>query len=266
MRFTDFDESHINAKDKRAGVVNEDFLAVFDIASPEEAIGREFLMRGDERKVRIVGVVENFHFGTTKEEAGPYLFVNGFGTGTEDWPDYYEMNLKLKAGDMLETMAAVEAAWDRVDKVHQFKSEFFSEAIAYTYEFLKSLINILGTLAIIAVSIAALGLLGMVVFTTETRLKEISIRKILGATEGNLLLLIGRSFLILLIVAAVVAIPLTYFVFDEYILADYIYREDIGWQALGGGSLLIFFIGAAIVYVQTLLAARTNPSSMLRKD
>ncbi|MEL7222819.1 MAG: FtsX-like permease family protein, partial [Bacteroidota bacterium] len=210
-----FDESYINAKDKKAIVVNESFLKEFDIVSADDAIGREFVLRNNPSgRVKIIGVVEDFHFGTTQEGLGPYLFVNGAGNGLEKWPDYYEMNIKLNTSDMTGTMALLEEAWSNVDEVHQFKAEFYSEAIAEAYDFFKSIVNIIGALAVIAISIAALGLLGMVVFTTETRLKEISIRKILGATEGNLLILLGRNFLVLLAVAALVAIPLTYFVFD----------------------------------------------------
>lgn len=262
----DFDESYINAKDKKAIIVNKQFLQHFNISSPDEAIGREFLVDYRRVKARIIGVIDDFHFGTTEEKVGPYMFVNGVGTGLEEWPDYYEMNLKLKTNDVRATMSDLEEAWSRVDKVHQFKAVFYSESIEQAYDFLRSIIRIIGALAVTAISIAALGLLGMVVFTTETRLKEISIRKILGASEGNLLFLLGRSFFILMLVAAVLAIPLTYYVFDQYILSDYIYRPDISWLELVGGSMLIFAIGAIIVYIQTLMAARTNPANMLRKD
>jgi len=259
-----FDESYINAKDKVGMIVNQQFLELFKIAAPEEAIGKKFVT--GEATVSIIGVVKDFHFGTTEDDLGPFLFLNGTGDGTEKWPDYYQANLKLNTTDMVAAVSAIEKAWKNVDKVHQFKAKFYSEEIERTYSFFKSLINIIGFLAIIAISIATLGLLGMVVFTTETRLKEISIRKILGASEGNLLILLGKSFLLLLCLAALIAIPVTFYTFNQYILVDYIYRPEIGFFELFGGSMLILIIGLVIVFSQTILAARTNPATMLRND
>ena len=261
---SDFDDSYINSKDKIGIIVNKKFLEYFRIESPEDAIGRKFDI--SQRKATVIGVMNDFHFGTTEDELAPFLFMNGKGDGTEKWPDYYQANLKLEKGDVREAITQIEAAWKRVDNVHQFSAKFYSEEIERTYSFFKSLINILGVLAVIAISIATLGLLGMVVFTTETRIKEISIRKILGATESNLLVLLGKNFLILLCLAAIIAIPLTFYAFNEYILQDYIYRPKIGFLELGGGTLLILLIGLIIVFSQTLIAARTNPSKTLRSE
>lgn len=261
---TGFDDSFINSEDKTGIVVNKRFLGHFKIASPEEAIGKKFEM--SEGAVSVIGVINDFHFGTTENELGPFLFMNGKGDGTEKWPDYYQANLKLVKGDIKEALTQIEAAWKRVDQVHQFNAKFYSEEIERTYSFFKSLINIIGALAIIAISIATLGLLGMIVFTTETRMKEISIRKILGASEGNLLILLGRNFILLLCIAALIAIPVTFYAFDEIILEDYIYRSSIGFTELAGGSMIILFIGLVIVFSQTILAARTNPADTLRNE
>ncbi|MGB3468956.1 MAG: FtsX-like permease family protein, partial [Cyclobacteriaceae bacterium] len=259
-----FDESFLNAESKRKMIVNEKFLDKFGILSPEEAIGREFDIYKD--KGVVVGVVKDFYYGTTQNELGPFLFLNGEGDGSEQWPSYYQANIKLHKGNLKEAMTAVEEAWKRVDDVHQFNAIFYSEEIERTYAFFKSLISIVGVLAVIAISIASLGLLGMVVFTTETRLKEISIRKILGATEANLLYLLGRSFVILLLIAACIAIPSTLFVFDNYILQDYLHRPDISMVELIGGSMIILCIGAVVITFQTIWAARSNPANMLRSE
>ena len=220
----------------------------------------------DEGIGTVVGVINDFHFGTTENELGPFLFVLGQGSGQEEWPDFYHANIKLNKGDVKEAINQIEAAWRRVDDVHPFDAIFYSEEIERTYSFLKSLVYIIGVLAIIAISIATLGLLGMVVFTTETRLKEISIRKILGATEGNLLVLLGKSFMILLCIAAAISIPVTSYTFIEYILQDYIYRPKVGFLELAGGCMIIFLIGLIIVFSQTIIAARTNPSKTLRSE
>lgn len=261
---SNFDESYVNSENKTQLIVNKKLLERFRISDPEKAIGRKFKMDGGIGTV--VGVINDFHFGTTENELGPFLFVLGQGSGKEDWPDFYHANIKLNKGDVKEAVNQIEAAWRRVDDVHQFNALFYSEEIERTYAFLKSLVSIIGVLAIIAVSISTLGLLGMVVFTTETRLKEISIRKILGATEGNLLILLGKSFMILLCIAAAISIPVTSYTFNEYVLQDYIYRPKVGFWELVGGCTIIFLIGLIIVFSQTIVATRTNPSKTLRSE
>ena len=261
---SDFDESYLNSNVNSGIIVNRKFLEFFKINSPEQAIGKKFEMQ--EGKVTVIGVIDDFHFGTTEDELAPFLFVNGMGDGTEKWPDYRQINLKLKKGNIKEAIAQIESAWKQVDQVHQFQATFYSDDIERAYSFLKSLINIIGLLAIISISIATLGLLGMVVFTTETRIKEISIRKILGASESNLLALLGKNFMVLLCLAALIAIPLTFYTFNEYVLQDYIYRPKIGFFELGGGALLILMIGLVIVFSQTIIAARRNPAQTLRSE
>ena len=128
------------------------------------------------------------------------------------------------------------------------------------------MIKVISFLAVMAISIASLGLLGMVVLTTETRLREVSIRKILGAGEGNLVLLLSRSFLVMLFIAALIALPATYLLFDVVILSNVAYHVPVGAMELIAGVGIVAVIAFAMIGSQALRAARTNPSVVLRTE
>ncbi|MBC8152417.1 MAG: ABC transporter permease, partial [Bacteroidetes bacterium] len=121
-------------------------------------------------------------------------------------------------------------------------------------------------IAFLAICIASLGLFGMVVFTTETRLKEISIRKVLGASEGGLIYLLSKGFLGLLSLAAFVALPTTYFFFDNVVLNRFAYHQPIGVSELLIGVLGVMLLAFLLIGSQTLKAARANPVKNLKVD
>src|SRR6185369_6968013 len=97
--------------------------------------------------------------------------------------------------DLPATVARIEAAWKKVDKVHALDAKFYDDQIEHAYAQFSVMVKVIGFLAFLAICISSMGLFGMVVFTTETKLKEISIRKVLGASEGNLVVLLSRGFL-----------------------------------------------------------------------
>jgi ABC-type antimicrobial peptide transport system permease subunit len=111
-----------------------------------------------------------------------------------------------------------------------------------------------------------MGLFGMVVFTTETRLKEISIRKVLGATEWMLIFLLSRGFLFLLTLSALVALPVTYFFFENFVLVSVTYHQPIGPGELLTGVLVVMLIAFVMIGSQTLKIARTNPANVLKNE
>ncbi len=128
------------------------------------------------------------------------------------------------------------------------------------------MIKVIGFLAFLAVSIASMGLFGMVVFTTETRLKEISIRKVLGASEWILILLLSRGFLLLLALASLVAIPATYLFFNNVVLNNFAYHVPIGVTELLAGVMAVMVIAIAMIGSQTLKVARSNPAEVLKNE
>ena len=246
-------------------IVNEQVLKRFNIGTnnPQQAIGKEitfsnFNVHG--RRMTIVGVMKDFHYGKVDNRIEPVAFM--------PWTpgDPAIINAKIRSTDMPATRAKIESAWKNTDRVHPFKGEFYDEAIEAAYSEFSVLIKIIGFLSFLAISIASLGLFGMVVFTTETRLKEISIRKVMGASEEGLVLMLSKNFLVLLAIAALVALPTTYFFFKKVVLTRFIYHQPIRAVELLAPVLATMVLAFFLIGPQTLKAARSNPVKSLRSE
>ncbi len=243
--------------EESAVITNEKTLAFFELGSPTEAIGKELIISG--QRMQIVGVVKDFHNSTLRDPIRRFVF-------RRDPEQLQVINLKLATADLGITMDRLEAIWSKVDPVHPFQASFFDESIQHAYNEYTAMIKIIGFLAILAITIASFGLLGMVVFTTETRFKEISIRKIMGATERGLVMLLSRGFLSLLLVAAVIGLPLTYFLFDQLVFAEIAARAPIGPFELLPGVLAVISIALLAISSQTIRVAKANPVDALRDE
>lgn len=241
-------------------IVNEKVLKRFDIGKkdPSKALGEVVTIGG--RKLTIVGVLKDFHYGKVNNEIDPIVFrylVNE--------PAHF-VNAMIASSDILATMEKIGKAWRKIDRIHPLEATFYDEQIKRTYSEFSAMIKIIGFLAFLAVCISSLGLLGMVVFTTETRLKEMSIRKVLGANEGDLIYLLSRGFLVLLTVSTIVALPLTYLFFDKVVLASIAYRAPMGLADLLSGVAAVMTIAFLMIGSQTLRVARSNPADVLKNE
>lgn len=246
-------------------IVNQQFLKRFNIANgdPEKAIGEEVTFsnfRVRARKMTIVGVMKDFHYGKLDNIIAPVAFM--FWT-----PENRAIiNVKIQTADMPATMAKIESEWKKIDPVHPFEAEFFDEAIEEAYSEFSTIIKVIGFLSVLAISIASMGLFGMVVFTTETRLKEIGIRKVMGASSSNLIFLLGRGFLLLLSISALIALPVTYIFFENVVLTNFPYHTPVQIAELFVGLLTVLLIAFVMIGSQTMKAARSNPAEVLKNE
>ncbi len=162
-------------------VVNEQVLKRFHIAdqNPAEAVGQQVIV--DNKPLTIVGVLKDFHYGTMDQKIEPTVFRY-----SADESNGY-LNVGIKSEDYPAALSSIETAWQKIDKVHPLKAVFYDEQIEEAYKQFEVMVKVIGFITFLAICIASMGLFGMVVFTTETRLKEISIRKVLGASEGGLI-------------------------------------------------------------------------------
>ncbi len=241
-------------------IVNQQVLKRFNIGGgdPRKAIGRFVTVGG--KKLAIVGVMQDFHYGTLEQKIDPVMFRY-----TRSNPGGF-LNLKVATGDMAATLVKLDEVWKKYDKVHPLNARFYHEQIEAAYSRYALMVKVIGFIAILAICIASLGLFGMVVFTIETRLKEVSIRKVLGAGEAGLVYLLCKSFLVLLVLAAAIALPVTYLLFDKLVLPQFVYHQPIGLVELLSGSLLVMLFALLMIGSQTAKAARVNPTNVLKGE
>ena len=249
------DNSHRGME--REAIINEQFVESLQLSSPEAALGQTIEV--DENTLQVVGVIKDFHYTHLEEPIKPFFFRNR--------PQHHSYaNLKIQSGQIAETLAKLEETWGTIDPTHSFEASFMDEQVELAYLFYTNILKLFGFLAVLAISIAGLGLLGMVVFTSETKIQEIGIRKVMGASVMNLVVLLSRGFVRLLLISALIAIPLAYLVFDRLVLAQIAYRINIGITELGSGLLFLLVLGVLIIGSQTFRAAHRNPVESLRHE
>ena len=243
-------------------VVNERFLSKIGLHDPEEAIGKKVRLRDENQTlVSIQGAVRNF-MGMSLDFQMPEPFV--FFILPEGQPG--TLGLKVSGKDFLTTLTRLEQLYKAHDALHPFQAEWYTDQISANYQELRSSYTIITFLAILAVSIASLGLIGMAVYTTETRMKEISIRKVLGADIRNLILLLSKGFSMMIGIATMIAIPVAVHLSDQLILQEFLYRIDIGVIEVMSGLLIMLSIAIISVGSQIRHVARQKPAHLLRDE
>lgn len=241
-------------------IVNTHVLKRFNIGeqNPEKAIGE--ILRVDGKDLTIIGVLKDFEYGKSNSKANKEVLMRHLRKNAQ------HLNVKILSEDWPTTYARLENIWKKIDPDHPFQAKFYNEQIEETFQGLNASVKVGGFLAMLVICIACIGLLGMVVFTTEIKLKEVSIRKVMGATEAGLLYLLSRGFLLLLIIATTIALPLTYLFFDKILLSNIANHAPIGVFEMLAGALIVIAVAVILIASQTLKIARTNPAEVLKSE
>lgn len=242
-------------------IVNQSVLKRFNIASqiPSEAIGET--VRLDNKKVTIIGVVSDFSYGKADSQNSKEVIFR-YGKKEADY-----LNIRFLANtNWTDTRAKMEAIWKKHDPVHLMHAKLYTDQIKEGFDGLEASIKLATFMAAMAICISSLGLLGMVVFTTETRLREVSIRKVLGASEGKLIFLLGRSFIVLLVIATAISLPVTYLFFEKILLVQIGNHTAIAPFEMFAGVIGILFLAALLIGSQTFKVARANPADVLKNE
>ena len=246
-RVADIDESVI---------INEAALRSFGW---QTAAGK-FVRRGD-TEYQVVGVVRDYHFDALRDEIAPILHY--FRPADNQVHNF--LAVRIRPGSAQSVIAAATEAWRHVDSDRGLPYEFADRTFARLYEQEARLISVTEAFTILAILIACLGLLGLASWSVTQRVREVGIRKVLGATAASIVMLLSREFLRLVAIALVVAIPLAYFAAGRW-LEDFAYRIDLQpWTfALAGATALL--IAFLTVSVMGLRAALTDPVNTLRSE
>lgn len=241
-------------------IVNQEVLKRFDIGEqdPLKAIGEVVLV--DRKPMTIIGVMKDFQYG----KANDFTRTTVIMRYNPDQAQY--LNVKILSQDWPETYAKIESIWKEIDKVHQLEAKFYSDEIEDAFQGLQASMKVGSFLAFLIICIASIGLLGMVVYSTQTRLREVSIRKVFGAGEMRLLFILSKGFLLLLIIAGAIALPLTYLFFDYILLPEIANHAPIGSFELLAGVAVVMVIALIMIGTHTLKVARTNPAEVLKAE
>lgn len=240
-------------------IINRAMVDLLGWGSPEEALGKSF-----DSEI-IVGVTENFHFTSLHRPVGPFLLTRiGTGSGAMAFSARY-IAVRMNTENMDETLGFIEKEWYRITPSRPFDYLFLGNLLGAQYEAEATLGKVAGAFAGLSVLIACLGLFGLASFTTERRIKEIGIRKVMGATVIRLVVMLSSSFVKLVLLSVVIASPVAYLALNSW-LSDFAYRTAIGvWPFITSAGLAVLIVLLTVSY-QTFRAASTNPVKSLRYE
>jgi len=244
-----------------AAVINETYLHALGFQDPNKVIGAR--IRDFNGTPRIVGVVADFFPHSLRESIKPLVIANGMSDA-----NVFGVALQPHNGDgssWTATIKEIEKAFHEVYPGDDFDYQFVDESIAKFYTAERNISRLLLWATGLTIFISCLGLLGLVIYITNQRTKEIGIRKVIGATVTQLILLLSRDFLKLIGLAILIALPIAWWGSNKW-LENFAYRTSMSWWIFAAGGGLLLLIALIILCIRTLRAALANPVTALRSE
>ena len=238
-----------------AYVVNETAAKLFGLEDLDKA---SFRYWDYDEKGKIIGIVKDFHFRSLQTEIEPLVMRI-----KSEW-SYVEM-IKLNSTDLSQSITKINEIWAEFAPGYPFDYRFLDADFENQYKAQEKMGYLLTLFTGLAIFIACLGLFGLASFTAEQRKKEIGVRKVLGASVGNVLLMLSRDLIILLVIAFIIASPLSWYFIESW-LADFAYRINIGISTFLISGLLLFLVSWVAISFQSLKAATSNPVKALKNE
>lgn len=241
-----------------AFVINSAAVQHLGWGSPEAAIGKEITWGWPGKKGTVIGVTEDFHQVSLQTAISPILM--------HIQPSWYEyLSLKVNTTSVESTLQALESTWQALVPSRPFEYFFIDDFYNNLYQAEDRVGTIFNGFSTLAILIACLGLFGLAAFTNQQRVKEIGIRKTLGASLSSLIILLAKQFLLLVLIANLIAIPLAWSALSRW-LDNFAYRTDIHWHIFLLSAAIAFFIALATIGWQTIRTALANPIGALRHE
>ncbi|TDE18554.1 ABC transporter permease [Dyadobacter psychrotolerans] len=242
-------------------VVNEATLRKFGIPL-NKAIGAQLAFGGDNgsnRKLEIVGVVKDFHFADLHQVIEPYALFPNFNS------DFNYIIAHVNSADVSSVIPFMEAKWKTMVPDEPFTYSFLNEDFNTNYKADARTSRIVNSFTVISILISCLGLFGLATFAAQQRIKEIGVRKVLGASIGSIVGLLSGDFIKLVLISIVIATPLTWYAMNKW-LQDFAYKISIQWWMFAVAGVLAVVIAMITVSSQAIKAALTNPVKSLKSE
>lgn len=225
----------------------------------ESLIGSEFGFSGMDSAASIVGIVKDFNFNSLHHQIETLTLFNNNNWG------YEEVSVKISADQVPEALAHMESVWNEIIPEREFEYQFLDDHFTELYRADRTVNAIVGMLTILSILISCLGLFGLATFSTEQRVKEIGIRKVLGASVGGVVAILSKDFIKLVLLSLLVAIPISWYVVDQWI-QDFAFRINLDWWVFAVAGVLAIVVALATVSFQAIKAALMNPVKSLKSE
>jgi putative ABC transport system permease protein len=254
------DFSNEKSANGREYIINEalakELLKDYPKATQASLIGKQF---GFDSLGVITGIAKDFNFNSLH-----YKVETMFMSNQKDW-GYSNVSVKIKAGKSTEAISFIKDTWKKLNPDYPFEYQFLDEHFQEVYRADTQVSKIVGILAGLAIIISCLGLFGLASFSAEKRVKEIGVRKVLGASVQNIVLLLSGHFIKLVLISNIIAWPLAWYLINNW-LKDFAYRININWGTFAFVALLSVFIALLTISFQSIKAAIANPVKSLRSE
>lgn len=214
----------------------------------------------DMSRRNIIGVVKDFHFSSLQHKIEPMVLMLPPAANEQD-----NLYVKIAKGKIAEGLDYLKSTYAKFDRQNTADFTFLDESFAKQYAAEQKQEQLSFVFTMLAFIIACLGLTGLVMFTVSQRIKEIGIRKVLGASVGSVTMMLGKSFMQLVLIATVIAIPVAWFAMHQW-LQDFAYRIEIKWWMFLIPGLIAICIALITVCTQAVKAALANPVNALRSE
>jgi putative ABC transport system permease protein len=241
-------------------LINENFAHILGFQDPRQAVDKQIDWWGAKR---IVGVVADFHPKSLHDPIGPVAIANGI-------PDGLTFNIALQPQNAdgtawTTTLDRIQKAYKSVYPEEDFDYEFVDDTIAKFYTAEKNTSRLLMWATGLAIFISCLGLLGLAIYITNQRTKEIGIRKVIGATVAQIVVLISKDFMRLIGLAILIALPIGWWASNKW-LENFAYKTSLSWWVFAAGGSILIVIALFVLCLRAFHAAAANPVKALRAD
>jgi len=239
-------------------LVNESFVKSLGLKKPEDILNKEISIMDGLIKCPVVGVLKDFNDRSLRQNLAPVLIATNATM-------YRQASIKLSTTNIASSMQSIKKIWEQTFPNRVYEYRFLDDKIASFYKQETQLSQLYKIFAAIAIFLSCLGLYGLASFMAVQRIKEVGIRKVLGATAGNIVYLFSKEFIILISIAFLIATPLAWYFMNKW-LQDYAYRINISWWLFIAGGAGAIIIALITVSFQAIKAAVANPVKSLRTE
>jgi len=242
----------------REFLVNESFVKSLGLKKPEDILNKEISIMGGLIKCPVVGVLKDFNNRSLRQDLAPLLIATNSTM-------YRQASIKLSTTNIASSMQSIKKIWEQTFPNSVYEYRFLDEKIESFYKQESQLSSLYKIFAVIAIFLSCLGLYGLASFMAVQRIREVGIRKVLGASVSSVVYLFSKEFIVLITIAFIIASPVAWYFMDKW-LQDYVYRINISWWIFIVGGISSIIIALMTVSFQAIKAALANPVKSLKTE